>query len=77
MPVTATILCFYQAQVKQIRDRVQAEQRRKAFRLLNLFEKERVRVVPIDRVSAGLKWGKNADLKMRLGFAECGCKKGG
>jgi hypothetical protein len=49
-PVTATILCFYQAQVKQIRDQFQAEHHRKPFRLLNLFERERVRVVPIDRI---------------------------
>lgn len=49
-PATVTILCFYQAQVKWIRDRIFKEQRRKPFRLLNLFEKERARVVPIDRI---------------------------
>lgn len=49
-PVTVTILCFYKAQVDEVCKRVQAEHKKKPFKVLNLFEQNTVRAMPIDRI---------------------------
>ena len=48
--VSVTILCFYQAQVEQVRLRVQTENDKEPFKVLNLFDQNSVRVVTIDRI---------------------------